>query len=171
MLSLVKNWEADFAEYVRARGPALRNLAYLICGDWHRADDHAQGALVSLYVAWRRIDHQDNLDAYARRTLVNTVLNERRRPWRRERTVTAFPDPPVPAQAERVAQSLALRDALRALPPRQRAAVVLRYWEDMSVADTAALLGVAEGTIKASCARGLAALRNALSEAGIEEAR
>jgi len=171
MVQYVKSWEADFVAYVQARGPSLRNLAYLVCGDWHRAADHAQNTLVKLYVAWRRIDRRDNIDRYARVALIRTVLEERRRPWRRERVAAELPDLAEPALADEVPQRLAIAAALAGLPPKQRAAVALRYWEDLSVADTAAVLGVTEGTVKSSCARGLAALRQALREAGIEGAR
>jgi RNA polymerase sigma-70 factor (sigma-E family) len=164
MLTPVKSWEADFAAYVQGRGQALCSLAYLICGDWHRAEDCAQIALVKLYGAWRRLDHQGSLDGYARTTLVRTVLEERRRPWRRERASAEPIEVAVPALADHVPQRLAVIAALAALPPRQRAAVVLRYWEDLSIVDTARLLGVTEGTVKASCAHGLAALRDALRD-------
>jgi RNA polymerase sigma-70 factor (sigma-E family) len=164
MVSHVKAWEAEFSAYAAARGPALRNLAYLICGDWHRAEDHTQIALTRLYQVWRRIERRDSIDAYARKTLVRTVLAERRRPWRREHSAGEIVDLPVPAEADAVPQRMAVAAALAGLPPRQRAAVVLRYWSDQSVAETARLLGVTEGTVKASCARGLATLRSVLQD-------
>jgi RNA polymerase sigma-70 factor (sigma-E family) len=170
-VSTVKSWEADYAAYVQVRAPALRNLAYLICGDWHRAEDHAQTALTKLYQAWRRIDHEESIDAYARTTLVRTVLAEGRRPWRREYPAAELVEVPVPALADAVPERLALTAALAALPRRQRAAVALRYWSDLSVAETARLLGVTEGTVKTSCARGLAAMRAALTETNTEGVR
>jgi RNA polymerase sigma-70 factor (sigma-E family) len=154
------DWEREYAEYVVARGRSLRRTAYLICGDWHRADDLVQQAFIKLYLAWRRIGKREALDAYVRRTLVNTFLDERRRPWRRER-VTAEP-PDRPAGRDLADERIVLLRALTTLPPTQRAAVVLRYWEDLSIAETAAVLGVREGTVKSSASRGLAALREIL---------
>lgn len=86
------DWEQEFAEYVAGRGRLLCKTAYLLCGDWHRAEDLAQIALTKLYLVWRRISQVDNVDAYARRTLVNTYLDEARRPWRREHLSGFVPD-------------------------------------------------------------------------------
>jgi RNA polymerase sigma-70 factor (sigma-E family) len=154
------DWEREFADYVAGRGRLLRNTAYLLCGDWHRAEDLAQIALTKLYLAWRRISQVDNVDAYARRTLVNTYLSEARRPWRREHVSEQLPDRA--AAAELSDDRLMLLAALSRLPPTQRAVVVLRHWEDLSVVETAAVLGIREGTVKSSSARGLAALREVL---------
>jgi len=114
--------EREFAEYFRARREAVRRTAYLLCGDWHRADDHAQAAFVALHRHWRRIRDRPALDAWVRRTLVRKVVYESRRPWRRERAVPA----PVQDAAAREGTDAATRhvlvDGLRALPPGQRAA-------------------------------------------------
>jgi RNA polymerase sigma-70 factor (sigma-E family) len=142
--------------------PALRNLAYLICHDWHRAEDCVQNVLIKLYQVWRRLERRENLDGCVRTMVVRAVLAEHRRPWRREHPGARWPDIPVPAIAESIPQRMAVVAALAGLPPKQRAAIAMRYWEDLSVAETARALGVTEGTVKASCARGLATLRAAL---------
>jgi RNA polymerase sigma-70 factor (sigma-E family) len=153
--------DAEFAAYFAARATALRRLAYALCGDWHAAEDLVQVTFLRLYRHWRRL-RGETLDAYARRTLVNAFLSDRRR--RRRETVVADP----PERAARDADPAAavdLRRALATLPPRQRAMVVLRHLEDLPVAEVAALLGLAEGTVKSQTARGVAALRAALPTA------
>lgn len=148
--------DADrFAAYYAARYRALRRTAYLLCGDWHEAEDLTQAAFVRLYLAWGRV-RAGGAHAYARRVLLNEFLSERRRT--REQPVEALPDRPGPA-AGSPDDRLDLSAALRAVPPQQRAVVVLRYWEGLSVQQTAALLGIAPGTVKSQAARGLAALR------------
>jgi RNA polymerase sigma-70 factor (sigma-E family) len=154
--------EAEFERYFRARRDAVRRTAYLMCGDWHRADDHTQAAFVALHRHWRRVRDKGALDAWMRRTLMRAVVDESRRPWRRERftddaaavdRVVADPD---------VTTRHVLVDGLRAVPPRQRAVLVLRYLDGLDVAATAAALGCSEGTVKSQTAHGLAALRAAL---------
>jgi RNA polymerase sigma-70 factor (sigma-E family) len=162
-------WEREFAAYMEARGPGLRNLAYLLCGDWHRAEDHAQTALTKLYLAWRRIERRDEIDAYARRVLVRVAVDERRRPWRRERSSAALPEEA--ATPDLVDERVTVMAALAMLPGRQRAAIVLRYWSDLSVAEAAGVLGVTEGTVKSSCARGLVTLREVLQGSRLDETR
>jgi RNA polymerase sigma-70 factor (sigma-E family) len=161
--------ERAFAEYFRTRRDAVRRTAYLLCGDWHHADDLAQTAFVALHRRWpalREPGHEAVLDAYVRRTLVRALIDETRRPWRRERAV---PEPPEPVArncadgaAERVATRHTLVDALRRLPPRQRAVLVLRFLEGMDVTHTARALGCRPGTVKSQTAHGLAALRGVL---------
>jgi RNA polymerase sigma-70 factor (sigma-E family) len=154
--------EAEFERYFRARRDAIRRTAYLMCGDWHRADDHTQAAFVALHRHWRRVRDKGALDAWMRRTLMRAVVDESRRPWRRERftddvvavdTVVADPD---------VTTRHVLVDGLRSVPPRQRAVLVLRYLDGLDVAATAAALGCSEGTVKSQTSHGLAALRTAL---------
>jgi RNA polymerase sigma-70 factor (sigma-E family) len=156
----------DFDAYFRARRDAVRRTAYLLCGDWHRADDHAQAAFVALHRHWRRIRDRDALDAWMRKTLVRTVVDESRRPWRRERSTE---DPVVTAavadRADGVVTRHVLVDGLRVVPPRQRAVLVLRFLEGLDVAATAEVLGCSEGTVKSQTAHGLAALRAALGDA------
>lgn len=158
--------EREFAEYFRARRDAVRRTAYLLCGDWHRADDHAQAAFVALHRHWRRIRDRGALDAWIRRTLVRSIVDESRRPWRRER-FTAEPDvtASAPAASEGVATRHVLVDGLKAVPPRQRAVLVLRFLDGLDVAATAQVLGCSEGTVKSQTADGLAALRAKLGAA------
>lgn len=154
--------EAAFAEYFRERRDTVRRTAYLLCGDWHRADDHAQSAFVALHRHWRRIRDHGALDAWVRKTLVRAVVDESRRPWRRERFTDRTPE--VGAAGPDVATRTTLVDALRSVPPRQRAVLVLRYLEGLDVAGTAAALGCSEGTVKSQTSHGLAALRGILGD-------
>lgn len=147
--------EGEYREYVAARAPALRRTAYLLCGDWHRAEDVVQAVLIALYVHPPR--DWEAVDGWVRTALMRRVIDESRRPWRRERPVEALPDTPMLQHDS--AERMALLDALRTLPIRQRAVVVLRFWDDLSVQDTAAALDISEGTVKSHSSRGLAALR------------
>lgn len=156
--------EAEFEEYFRARRDTVRRTAYLLCGDWHRADDHAQAAFVALHRHWRRIREPAALDAWMRRTVVRAVIDESRRPWRRERPAETVEAGAVDAGADAIATRHALVDGLRAVPPRQRAVLVLRYLDGLDVAGVAAALGCSEGTVKSQTAHGLAALRVALGD-------
>ena len=158
--------EREFAEYFRARRDAVRRTAFLLCGDWHRADDHAQAAFVALHRHWRRIRDRAALDGWMRRTLVRSVVDESRRPWRRERSTDALiHGAPVAGPADGVATRHVLVDGLRSVPPRQRAVLVLRFLEGLDVAATAEVLGCSAGTVKSQTAHGLAALRSALGDA------
>jgi RNA polymerase sigma-70 factor (sigma-E family) len=157
--------EEDFAEYFVARRDAVRRSAYLLCGDWHRADDLAQTAFVALHRRWRKIRDRGALDAYVRRTLVRAVIDESRRPWRRERYVEEMPEVAQPGRVDTaVANRAALLDGLRRVPPRQRAVLVLRFLEGLDVSATAEALKCSEGTVKSQTARGLTALREALGD-------
>src|SRR5215212_9827556 len=146
--------DADrFAAYYRARYRPLRRTAYLLCGNWHEAEELTQAAFVRLYLAWGRV-RADGAHAYARRVLLNEYLGRQR--GRRELLVDAVPDRPGPA-AGSPDDRVDLAAALRAVPSQQRAVVVLRYWEGLSIEQTAALLRVAPGTVKSQASRGLAA--------------
>jgi RNA polymerase sigma-70 factor (sigma-E family) len=165
--------EREFAEYFRERRDAVRRTAFLLCGDWHRADDHAQAAFVALHRHWRRIRDRAALDAWMRRTLVRAVIDESRRPWRRERATAepardqrgAASEPVADSASDRVATRHVLVDGLRSVPPRQRAVLVLRFLDGLDVAGTAAALGCTEGTVKSQTAHGLVALRAVLGDA------
>jgi RNA polymerase sigma-70 factor (sigma-E family) len=159
------NTDEEFTAYVAASAVRMRRVAYLLCGDWQRAEDELQGALVKLYLAWDRVRDRGALDAFVRTTLVRGMIDEHRRPWKRERAVAAVPDRPAsqPLPAE---ERLAVRDALARVPPRQRAVLVLRFYEDCDVAETARLIGCSEGTVKSQTARGLARLRELLAAPG-----
>lgn len=154
--------EAAFRAFAWSRRPSLRRTAYLMCGDWHQADDLVQTALVKLYVAWRRVRGGDQPDAYVRRILTRCYLDERRRPWRRESPVDTIDDKPSEVRATE--DLIDLQSALARLPARQRATLVLRYWADASVAQTADALECSEGTVKSQTARAIAALRQQLAE-------
>src|SRR5262245_13731551 len=126
----------DFRDYVTGRLEGLRRTAYLLCGDWHTADDVVSTALVRLYRHWPRVSTMDNIDAYVRRALLRTWLNERRRPWRREVPAgEAMPDPPTSRgdPAGGVTDRMTVLALLADLPPRRRAVLVLRYFDDLSV--------------------------------------
>lgn len=157
--------EEEFEAYFRTRRDGVRRTAYLLCGDWHRADDHAQAAFVALHRHWWRIRDKAALDAWMRRTLVRSVVDESRRPWRRERFTDVVEAGSVASGADGVATRHVLVDGLRSVPPRQRAVLVLRYLEGLDVAGTAAALGCSEGTVKSQTSHGLAALRAVLGDA------
>ena len=156
--------EQEFAEYFARRQDAVRRTAFLLCGDWHKADDIAQVAFVALHRRWRKIRDRAALDAYVRKTLVRASIDESRRPWRRERFVDDLPEPPPDEEGfdTNVVNREMLLEGLRQVPPRQRAVLVLRYFDGLDVAATAEILGCTEGTVKSQTARGLAALRTAL---------
>jgi RNA polymerase sigma-70 factor (sigma-E family) len=159
-----------FVDYVVGAYRSLRRTAFLITGDWYLAEDAVQAALVKVYVAWSRLDRGNQVHAYARRAVVTAVLDEGRRPWRRERSVAALPDEAAwRDQTEAVDERLALITALGRLPTRQRATLVLRYFDDLSVEDTAHVLGCTPGTVKSHSARGLDSLRLQLGVDGIRQ--
>ena len=151
----------DFTEYVTARSGWFRKVAYLLCGDWHRADDLVQTAITRLYANWSRAARADNLDGYARRTLVNAYLAEQRTSWWK-RVDLRGADHERPAPGADVEAALDLRAALDRLPARQRATLVLRYFGDLPVADTARALGCSEGTVKSQTAKAVETLRELL---------
>jgi RNA polymerase sigma-70 factor (sigma-E family) len=154
--------DAEFEAYVAASRARLRRLAYSLCGDWHAADDIVQTALAKLYVAWPRVRRASDQDAYVRRTVARTTIDESRRPWRRARSGLGDHDrtvagADVPARHDLVA-------ALQRLPEMQRKTVVLRHWLGLSVRETADDLGISEGTVKSHTSRALAALEELMSE-------
>jgi RNA polymerase sigma-70 factor (sigma-E family) len=156
------SFDGEFSEYFAARIHALRNTAHLLCGDWHRAEDITQQAMLRLYVAWPRLARRDALDAYARRVVVRTFLAENRGSrWRREQLTDAPPDTAARPHGDS-AERLLLTRALAGVPPKQRAVLVLRYWNDLSVEEVATTLRCSPGTVKSQAARGLATLRQRL---------
>jgi RNA polymerase sigma-70 factor (sigma-E family) len=158
--------DQDYVEFVETTMGSLRRTAYLVCGDWHRADDVVQDAFCKLYLSWAKVDRSGNPLAYARRIVVNAALDSGRRPWRRE---VPTDQPPDHAQFPDTARDQANRDelqsALARLGPRQRACVVLRFYEDLSIEQTAEILGCSPGTVKSQTARGLESLRHAMNNA------
>ncbi|WP_307853605.1 SigE family RNA polymerase sigma factor [Paractinoplanes toevensis] len=157
------DWELQFVEYFRARAQPLRRLAYSLCGDWHTAEDLVQLTFVRLYRRWPSI-RDESVDAYARQVVVNAFLSHRRA--RRREALMAAPPERAAGGADPV-EGLALRSALADLGPRQRAAVVLRYLEDLPVSEVAALLGITEGTVKSQTARAIQSMRAALRGAAL----
>jgi len=155
--------EAEFKAYAAARMRDLRRTAFLLCGDWHHADDVVQTVFTKLYVNWDKVQRHDRLDAYVKTMLVRATFDRRRRmSWRRELSSASPPETPTPTPSS-VEDRLLLFDALAKMPPRQRAVVVLRFWQDLDVTETAHLLGCSEGTVKSQSARGLAKLRELLA--------
>ena len=138
--------DAEFEAYVAAARPRLRRLAYSLCGDWHAADDVVQTALAKLYVVWPRVARASDQDAYVRRTVARTTIDESRRPWRRERSGLEGHDRPV--EGSDVPGRHDLVAALQQLPEMQRKTVVLRHWLGLSVEETASELRISTGTVK-----------------------
>jgi len=155
--------DTTFVEYVAAHMVQLRRTAYLLCGDWARGDDLVQRALTEVYVRWDRIREAGSLDAYIRAVLVHRFIDDRRRAWARVRLVAAVPDRAAPEAGDPAAR-LDLRSALARLPARQRAVLVLRFFCDQSVEQTAEALGCAPGTVKSQTSLGLAAMRRLLTQ-------
>ena len=152
-----------YEEFVAARAPALHRSAYLLVGNTADADDLLQTTLVKLYVAWRRAEAADSVEAYARRVMVNALLSTRRRPrWRRERLVESVPEPVGhdPDPHDRIDTW----PHVVALPPRQRAVIVLRYYEGLSEKEIADALGCAPGTVKSTASAALRTLRGRMEE-------
>jgi RNA polymerase sigma-70 factor (sigma-E family) len=149
---------AGFADFVGARSPRLLRTAYLLTHDWGLAEDLLQTALTRAWEAWRRIEGDP--EPYVRRILVNTYSSWWRRRWNGEHPTEQLPEPPVPGDPNAVLDE---RDrvwqALHALPRRQRAVLVLRYFEDLSEAEIADVLGRSVGTVKSQASRALAKLR------------
>jgi RNA polymerase sigma-70 factor (sigma-E family) len=160
-------YEDEFVAYYAARAGQLRSTAYLLCGDWHLAEDLTQTTFTKLYRAWTRIDRHEVLDQYARQVLLRTFLDERRRPWRREKP-TEPEDAVLDVTAPEVRGSEdreVLKAALLQVPKRRRAVLILRFWADLSVEQVADILGCTTGTVKSQTSRGLADLRAALGDA------
>jgi RNA polymerase sigma-70 factor (sigma-E family) len=147
-----------FDEFVAGRGAALQRTARLLTGDWALAEDLLQTALTRAYPRWNRIV-RDDPEAYVRKVLVNTWSSWWRRKWRGERPTDQLPDQAGADDYGDADRRQAVHRALAGLPPRQRAVVVLRFHEDMSEAQVAALLGVSVGTVKSQTAKALTRLR------------
>lgn len=156
--------DGAFAVYFSARADAMRATAFLLCGDWHRAEDLVQNAFIKLYRVWHRLAGSLTLDAYTRRILVRTFLDESRRGFLHRERVTAEPaEWAAPADGSPEDRLLLLR-ALSQVPARQRTALVLRYWEDLSLEETAQAMRCSVGTVKSQAARGLRAMRGLLPD-------
>jgi RNA polymerase sigma-70 factor (sigma-E family) len=141
--------DAEFVAFVGRGAPQHLRAAVLLTGDWHAAEDLVRTCLVKLYRAWPRLDSGVDLDAYLRRILVNTHRSWWRARWRREAPVATVPDRAGEADGQdRHTRAAVVRQALRALPARQRAVLVLRFYEDLPVVEVADLLGCSAGAVK-----------------------
>ncbi|GAA3272470.1 SigE family RNA polymerase sigma factor [Dactylosporangium vinaceum] len=158
--------EEDFHQFVRSRLPQLRRAAFLMCGDWARGDDIVQRALTDVYVHWKRVRRAENVDAYVRAVLVHRFIDERRQGWAaRVRLVDRLPERAAEDRAlQGVVDGLDLQRALGRLPQRQRAVLVLRFFYDMSVEQTAAAMRCAPGTVKSQTAAALGTMRRLLED-------
>jgi RNA polymerase sigma-70 factor (sigma-E family) len=151
--------DEQFARFVQARSAALYRYAYLLAGDAHDADDLVQEALIRLRAAWARVQRRDDPTGYVRTTIARLHVSV----WRRRRREAVMAAPPElaadePGYAEALRRQ-AVRQALAALPPRQRAVIVLRYYENQSEQQIAEILGIAPGTVRSQAARALDKLR------------
>nr|WP_091552404.1 SigE family RNA polymerase sigma factor [Micromonospora pattaloongensis] len=163
--------EDEFRDFVAARSGALLRTAYLLAGDWATAEDLLQTALTKTYLAWKRLGAIEAVEPYARRVLVNTATSWWRRRWHGERPTEVLPERAAPDRIEEQLERDALWRHVQALPARQRAVLVLRFYEDMSEAQTAALLDISPGTVKSQTSRALATLRQRLDAEGAEAPR
>ena len=155
--------ESEYRDFAGSCAAALHRTAYLLCGDWHLADDLVQETLVQTFRHWRRVQRADNRNAYVKRILIN----EFNRHWRRYGRLPVYahsdhPEIAVPDVSDEVVNRADLLRALLTLPARQRATVVLRYLEGMSERETAAVMRCSEGTVKSQTARALNTLGGCL---------
>ncbi|GAA3293642.1 SigE family RNA polymerase sigma factor [Dactylosporangium vinaceum] len=156
--------DTSFADFVRHRGDRHLRTAVLLTGDWHAAEDLMQACLGKLYRVWDRLDTSTEPDAYLRRMLVNTHRSWWRARWRREVPRAHLPDVPAPGDvSDAGATAEDVRSALAKLPVRQRTALVLRFFEDLSEADVAGVMGCSVGTVKTHTHRGLQAMRRLIA--------
>lgn len=155
----------DFESWLVAREPALQRTAHLLTGDLHTAQDLVQNTLAKLYQHWERVRRADNVDAYVRTTLVNEYRSAWRRPLRRmEQTMEAVPERPAPEAPAYDGSSAAVWRFVCTLPPKQRTVIVLRFWEQLTEAEVADVMGISVGTVKSQSSRAIAALRAALPD-------
>ena len=154
----------DFEEDAASAGPRLKRLAFLLTGDLHQAEDLLQTALAKTMVRWSKVRSYDQPDAFVRRVMVNQRTSWWRRGATRELATEQMPEVTSACGAESVNDSLALLAALKELPKRPRAAVVLRHWCDLSEAETARTMGCSVGTVKSNTSKGLARLRESLAD-------
>jgi RNA polymerase sigma-70 factor (sigma-E family) len=162
--------DAAFIEFASASRGRLRSTAYLLCGDWDHASDHVQEGLLRVYVAWPRLVRHGGEFAYARKAVVSAFLDARRKRSSTERPTAGQPDRPSAEDlATGVTDRVALMAALTRLPRRQRACLVLRYFEELDVRETSAAMGCSEGTVKSQTSRALASLRVMFEDASLDE--
>lgn len=165
---MARSGESDFRGWVAASRADLRRTAYLLSGDWFLADDLVQETLARMFAVWDRVTRTGPPDAYARRVLTRLVVDQSRLPSRRESAVAELPDRASAPESSYVeGDGPAVIAALQEVPAGQRTVLVLRYWEDRSIEETARLLGTTEGNVKSQASRGLTTLRGALAARGI----
>jgi RNA polymerase sigma-70 factor (sigma-E family) len=152
-----------FAEFFTTRFEGARRAGYALCGNWGEAEEIAQNAFVRVYSRWQKV-RQETADAYLRTVLTRVFLDSRRRARAREYVVAQPPDQPVDSGTERLDERQPLLAALQEVPARQRAVLVLRFVQDLSVEQAAETLGCTTGTIKSQTARGLETLRRVYAE-------
>ncbi len=161
---------SDFDAYVTARGLDLYRTAYLLTGDHHRAEDLVQTALAKVWPHWERIASRSDLSphAYVRRVMLTSYIAWWRRRWNGEEPSDRLPEPTTAPETDGAARRQDLARALSTLPRGQRAVIVLRYFEDLTEAQTAAVLGCSVGSVKSQTSRALARLRTSrhLTEEG-----
>ncbi|HEY1176383.1 MAG TPA: SigE family RNA polymerase sigma factor [Phytomonospora sp.] len=156
---------AQFEEFVRTRTPALMRTAFLLTGDQHLAEDLVQSALARAHRAWSRIREEQNAEAYTRKIMYHLQVSWWRRKRLKEQHADVLPEPPVTGDsAEDSVRRIAVWEALARLTPRQRAVLVLRFYEDRSVVETAELLSCSEGAVKSQTSKALNLLRTKVPE-------
>jgi RNA polymerase sigma-70 factor (sigma-E family) len=156
--------DQEFTEFVAAATPRLRRTAYLMCRDWHLAQDLTQLTLAKMYASWARIQRTANVEAYSRRVLMNAIFDQRKRRSGAELVVADLPDRPGPGGESTAELHVTLMHALATLPVRDQAIVVLRHYEDHSVDTVAEILGVSASVVKMQTMRALGRLREMLGE-------
>ena len=160
--------DADFSAWLNARQGALLRTAYLLTSDQHAAEDIVQATLAKVYMSWDKVRRAERIDAYARRVLVNENNSLWRKAFKRREMVRAeLPDGTPIHDRYDEGQAAALWRLVQALPRRQRAVVVLRYYEELGDSETAEILGISVGTVKSQASRALATLRAAAPSGGL----
>ena len=156
----------EFIEYARAAAPRLRRTAYLLCHDWDLAQDLTQITLTKTYLSWAKIVSRDNPDVFARKVLLRSFLDHQRRLSSQETVTSYLPEATAPPEPHTL--RITLMDALQHITPRNRAIVVLRYWEDRSIDDTAAVLRLSSTAVRSRSMRALAKVRELLGADFVE---
>lgn len=161
--------DAEFAAWMTARQPALLRTAYLLTGDHHSAEDLVATTLAKVYLSWDKVQRREVIDGYARRILVNENNSTWRRAWKkREVSSDEIPERVTIHDTYDDGRSRQLWDFVQTLPKKQRAVVVLRYYEELSEAETADALDISIGTVKSQASRALATLRAAAPASGFD---